>query len=333
MTKPLPRRILFVDDEPAMTQLGKVVLERAGHSCSLATNGDEALRMLLEVPPDLVILDYMMPGMSGPEVFRHLRNDPPYAAIRDIPVLMLTAKSDNDTERRDLLESGLAAYLSKPFGHRELLNIIENTLITWEVQKQARQTLENTRGAYLGAIQVTLEAIAQNPYLKENTGLLQNCALALAHEYRMDPQETETLRLAAMLHDIGKVKLSDELINFSGRLDSVQVAEIRNHVEYGVAILQKIPQLQDVAALVACHHERIDGTGYPKGLTAEEIPLGARILAVIDAFEAMTSGRPYRSAMTKEEAIDHLRLESGTHFDADVVEYFIESLERSFSQG
>lgn len=328
MTQTAPRRVLFVDDEPAMTQLGKVVLERAGHRCSLATNGEEGLQRILTDRPDLVILDYMMPGMSGAEVFRTLRTNSTFKDVRETPVLMLTAKTDNDTERRQLMELGLAAYLTKPFGHRELLNVIDNILITSEVRRQQLQTAGDIKSIYIGAIHTLLKLLeTKDPYAHEHSQMAELVSVAVAEQYGLNEYQIETIRMAALLHDIGKVEIPEHILNKPEPFSADERSVMQQHVTHSVQILDAIPEMREVAILVGCHHERIDGKGYPQGLDADEIPLGARIIAVADAYDAMQGNRSYRTRLSKEETIAQLRAHAGTQFDGDVVEYFIEALE------
>lgn len=319
--------ILFVEDDPALLQLGSVSLERAGYLFAGAPNGFEGLHLAHKLKPDLIILDYMMPGISGKEVFYELAQST-NETLRHTPVVMLTARTDNRHEQRELLENGLAAYLCKPFGHSELLNVIDNVLVTTQIRARNRVLEAEARQSFVSTVRALISLLSiKDNYTGEHSNMTANYAEAVARRLGLSEQSVMDVKLGALLHDVGKIGVPECILCKTGRLTEEETAVMQLHVNHGEHVLRGVPHMDAVRAIVKHHHEWFDGGGYPSGLRAEEIPIGARIVAICDAYDAMTSDRPYRLHLPQAIAVERLQRASGTQFDGDVVRVFVETLE------
>jgi len=319
--------ILFVEDDPALLQLGSVSLERAGYAFAGAPNGFQGLHLARKLKPDLIILDYMMPGISGKEVFYELAHDAD-EGLRHTPVVMLTARTDNRGEQRELLEHGLSAYLCKPFGHSELLNVIDNVLVTSQIRARNRVLEAESRQSFVSTVRALISLLAiKDNYTGEHSNMTSNYAEAVAVGLNLSEEEVTHIKLGALLHDIGKIGVPECILCKSGRLTAEETIIMRRHVDYGEHVLVGVPHMDAVRAIVKHHHEGWNGCGYPSGLRATEIPIGARIVAVADAYDAMTSDRPYRQHLSQAVAVDRLQTASGTQFDEEVVRVFVQTLD------
>ena len=320
-------RILFVDDDPALLKLGRIIIERAGYSFIGASNGGEALRLARTAHPDLILLDYMMPDISGKEVFVQLKLSGD-ERLRRTPVIMLTAKSDNHTEQRRLLELGLSAYLCKPFGQHELLNVIDNVLVMAQITERNRVLEAELRRSFISTIRALISLLAvKDSYTGEHSNMTANYAEALAQRFSLTEAEIMHIKLGALLHDIGKIGVPECILCKPARLTPEETVVMRRHVDYGTQVLESVPHMETVCAIVRHHHEWWNGGGYPGGLQGEDIPLGARIVAVADAYDAMTSDRPYRRHLARAVAIQRLRAAAGIQFDRNVVKELVQHLD------
>ena len=319
--------ILFVEDDPALLQLGSVSLERAGYRFAGAPNGFEGLHLARKLRPDLIILDYMMPGISGKEVFYEISQSTD-EIMRHTPVVMLTARTDNRGEQRELLEHGLAAYLCKPFGHSELLNVIDNVLVTSHIRARNRVLEAESRQSFVSTVRALISLLSiKDNYTGEHSNMTANYAEAVARRLNLSEEEGTHIKLGALLHDIGKIGVPECILCKPGRLTAEETIIMRRHVDDGEHVLLGVPHMDAVRAIVKYHHEWWNGCGYPAGLKGEEIPIGARIVAVADAYDAMTSDRPYRQHLSQAIAVDRLQRASGTQFDGNVVQVFVDTLE------
>ena len=320
------RLVLIVDDDPELRRLGRVSLERAGYEFAGAANGSEGLRKARKLYPDLILLDYMMPGISGKEVFVTLATSDD-ERLRRTPVVMLTAKTDNHQEQRELMELGMAAYLCKPFGHHELLNVIDNVLITSQIKERNRILEAEARQSFVSTVRalISLLSVKAN-YTGEHSGMTADLAERMARSFNLSETEVMHIKLGGLLHDIGKIGVPECILCKPGYLTPEEIVVMRQHVHYGEQALAGVPHMETVRAIVKHHHEWWNGGGYPDGLKGEEISLGARIVTVADAYDAMTSDRPYRRRLSQATAIERLRAAAGFQFDALVVEKLVECL-------
>ncbi|HWQ35187.1 MAG TPA: HD domain-containing phosphohydrolase [Blastocatellia bacterium] len=323
MPNRIPRKVLWIDDDATTLQLGRIYLEKAGYSFLAAEDGEQGILVAEQEHPDLILLDYAMAGMSGKEVYEFLRSLGPEHHLYNLPVVMLTGLSHDDRERREMLRLGLSAFLFKPFGPRELLNVIDNVLITHEIRERNRLLERELQDTFTSMVRSLISLLSvKDPYTGEHSGVLLHLAERLARKCGLDDDEVFDVKVAALLHDIGKIGVPEAILRKPGRLTPEEKAEMDKHVIYGYCALADIPKFSRVRKLVYHHHEWWNGGGYPERLVGEQTPIGARIVAVVDAFDAMTSDRPYRRGMDQDIALERLHASSGTQFDPFVVEQF-----------
>ena len=329
-------KILIVDDEPPIRALLGEHLQQVGHQVMLAANGATALDILSRGGFDLVLTDVRMPGMNGLELLAEI--------IRTCPgvgVLMLTACEDL-TLAVNAMRIGALDYILKPFRLAEITNSVREALDRRRnqiEQTQRMQLLEETvneRTVELrrmldrlhDASEITLEALvaaldAREHETQAHSKRVSEYTLFLAREMSVDAGNLDIIRRGAMLHDIGKIGISDTILLKPGKLTDEEWVDMQKHPQIGFWILDGIEALKPASDVVLSHHERYDGKGYPRKLRGSDIPLGARIFSVTDCLDVMTSDRPYRKAMSYEQARNEILRFSGTQFDPDVVKCFL----------
>jgi len=339
-------QILVVDDDRKIVNLVRVYLEKDGYRVSSAYDGWQALELARQKRPDLMVLDLMLPGMDGLDVCRILRGEG-----NKIPIIMLTAKT-TEADKLVGLDLGADDYVTKPFSPQELMARLAAVMRRVSEEKRAkgqalryaseltesigqqnelrallRGALEELEETQLSTMQALAAAVeARDPYTRGHCERVTQYALTIAEALAFSNEDLEILERAAILHDIGKVAVPDSVLRKNGRLNEDDWIEVRKHPEVGQTMLAHLEFLGPSLPLIRHHHERYDGSGYPDGLGAEGIPLGARILAVADAFDAMTSDRPYREAFALSDAIGELDRCAGSQFDPEVVEAFLNAL-------
>jgi Response regulator containing a CheY-like receiver domain and an HD-GYP domain len=282
---------------------------------------------------DAVLVDFMMPDIDGIELLRTLRSNEMY---RNVPIVMLTSAQDRHVKIQ-AIEAGATDFLLKPFDPTELIARLQNLLRLRDAQLRLEERasgLEDSMRAAAREIVAREEEIIWRlaravEYRDGHTGnhvsRVAEISKVIALELGFDEARAHMLYLAAPLHDIGKIGIADAILNKPGSLTPEELVEMRRHVEIGVNILQDgTSELVKVACLIAGgHHEKWDGSGYPKGISGEDIPIEARIVAVADVFEALCSDRPYKRAWSQEEALAEIRAGRGKHFDPACVDAFI----------
>jgi putative two-component system response regulator len=306
--------LLLVDDEPTNLQLLRQILQDS-YRLMFATDGERALQVTREQRPDLILLDIMMPRMDGFAVCRALKAD---AATAHIPVLFITALSDSVDEAQGL-ELGAVDYITKPVSAAVVRARVRTHLSLVHTEELRATRLE------------IVQRLGRAAEYKDNeTGMhvlrMSHFAHLLAKAYGQSDVWCEDLLNAAPMHDVGKIGIPDAVLLKPGKLDDAEWAIMRSHAEIGADILGEHPGgvLRMASTVALAHHEKFDGSGYPKGLAGTDIPLEARICAIADVFDALTSVRPYKKAWTEEEAVEFLREQSGKHFDPQLVELFVD---------
>jgi putative two-component system response regulator len=314
--------ILVVNDEPLGRERIQVLLMDQGYGMNHAGSGVEALAKAAEDVPDLILLDVKMPGMI--QVCRQLRADP---LLSEIPMLMLIEADDRDGRLLGL-EAGADDFCSKPLDVIALRARVRSLIrLNWFRKRTEEEREEDTDPAVITAFDAVLESWGQALELRdlEPPGHVQrvtDMTVQLAHAMGMSDAELVHVRRGALLHDIGKMGVPDRIILKLGPLDDEEWEIMRKHPVYAYELLSSISYLQPALDIPYSHHEWWDGSGYPRGLKGEEIPLAARIFAVIDVWDALHSDRSYRRAWAKEQVDDYIHEEAGKHFDPDVVEVF-----------
>ncbi|SDJ98116.1 response regulator [Billgrantia gudaonensis] len=310
------RTLLLVDDEPANLQVLRNILS-THYRLLFARDGERALQIACAETPDLILLDVMMPGLSGHEVCEALKRD---QRTLHIPVIFVTALSDVEDETRGF-ELGAVDYITKPVSAPIVRARVQNHLSLVRVDE-----LIETRLAVVQRLGRAAE------YKDNETGLhvirMSHYSRLIALAFRMGDVWADTLLNAAPMHDVGKIGIPDSILQKPGKLDAEEWAIMQTHAEIGAEIIgEDGSDLLDMAREVAlCHHEKWDGSGYPRGLAGEWIPLSARIAAIADVFDALTSERPYKKAWPMEEATNLIRQQAGKHFDPALVDAFFRCL-------
>ncbi len=345
-----PHRILIVDDEAMNRELLQDLMSSLGYECETASDGFEAL-VKLELDVDLVLLDVMMPGLDGYDVARRIRENP---ATRDLPIVMVTALS-NKEDRIRAIEAGANDFINKPIDKAELTVRVGSLLKMKEALdelKRYRSELEDTVKKRTQALRKALEDMARAQRNAYKAHLETIARLAIAAEYRdeqtaahiyrvseysallakalhLPPRDVEIIRRAAPMHDVGKIGIPDSVLLKKGRLTPEEMKIMQQHTVIGARILSGScsPLLQAGEIIALSHHEKWDGSGYPRGLKGESIPLWGRICAVADVFDALTTERPYKEALSSEEAVQILVKGKGTHFDPKLVDAFLSKMD------
>ncbi len=310
-------QILIADDNQAMREAIIRFVEAEGYTALAARNGREALALTLEKQPDLVLLDVTMPDIDGFEVCRRLKHDPRTALI---PITMLTVL-DSPEHRWHGIEAGADDFLTKPFDERLLRARIQSQLRT----KRLTDQLERTESVIIA---LALAVEAKDMYTEGHLWRLAHYGEQLAIAAGLDAEASRAVWRGGLLHDIGKIGVADSILQKPAPLTPEEYAQVKQHPEYGARIIAPLRFARDVAPIVRGHHEHWDGSGYPHGLRGEEIPLGARIIAIVDAYDAMTTDRPYRRALTPERAVQRLHARSGIQWDPELTTLFISLIEQ-----
>jgi putative nucleotidyltransferase with HDIG domain len=328
--------ILVVDDEEAIREVVSTMLESKGYRCTAVSNGRAAQEQVKRVTPDLVLSDMIMPEMDGIKLLDWIRQYDP-----EVPVIMVTAIHDISTAL-EAIRRGAYDYILKPFEkdqlflgvgralqHRRL--VAENRNYQRNLEQQVEERTAQLSGALAQLEQSyddTLEALGSALDLKdaETEGHCQRVTaftISIAKALPVPNAYLPVLARAAFLHDIGKMAIPDSILRKPGPLDDDEKQVMRKHCQIGYDMLIRIPFLRDAAEIVLAHQEFFNGTGYPRGLKEEQIPLGARIFTVADSLDAMISDRPYRRALPMAHAREEIRRCAGTQFDPKVAEVFM----------
>ena len=319
------RVVLIVDDEYAGRETLQSILEGEGYQLEMAENGPQAIEKAKEFLPDVILLDVMMPGMTGFEVCQRIRTEP---EIAEIPIIMLTALDDRES-LLTALKAGADDFISKPFDRYELrARLLGITRLNrYKKLTQERAKLQVANEQLLDAYEATIEGWSHAMDLRDretegHSRRVAELTVNLAQAVGMSQEEIVHLRRGALLHDLGKIGIPDSILHKPSGLTDEEWVIMRKHPQFAHDMLYPIEYLRPALDIPYNHHEKWDGTGYPRGSRGEEIPLAARLFAVIDVWDALTSNRPYRLAWSDEEALTYIREQSGRHFDPQVVELF-----------
>jgi putative two-component system response regulator len=299
--------VLVVDDEAANVDLLQVYLETEGYQVITAYQGEEALEKAFAHQPDLILLDVLMPGLDGFEVCRRLKADP---RTQFVPVIIVTALRELK-DRIAGAEAGADDFLTKPFDRVELLARVRNLL-------QIKHLTDKVEHAESVIFALAAAVEAQDSYTERHLQRMANLSERLARAAGLDPDQVVAVRYGSILHDVGKIGVGEAILRKPGPLTEEEWIKVREHPAVGARIVQSMHLAQRVAPIVRGHHERWDGKGYPDGLQGEEIPIGARIIALVDAYDAMSTDRPYRAALPPEAVRAELEKNAGKQFDPDL---------------
>ncbi len=334
--------ILIVDDDASLRSIVSAMLRPAGYEPTLAGSAEEAIDFLQKgFRPGLILSDIVMTGMTGLGLLEHVRLN-----HAEIPIVMVTGVNDVAVAIA-ALRNGAYDYLLKPFEREQLLSTVlraleyralveQNNIYRSQLEDlvEARTEMLNNAVADLErSYDITLEALGDALDLKDtetegHSRRVTAYTIALARAMHLPPQDIRTFARGAFLHDVGKMAIPDAILLKPGRLTAEEQSTMREHCARGYHMLRKIPYLRDAAEIVYSHQEHFDGSGYPRSLRGEQIPLGARIFAVADALDAITSDRPYRQASSFASARKEIQKCNGTQFDPQVIDYFLQMSDR-----
>jgi len=333
------KTIYLVDDDMTNLTLGKNTLVEH-YKIFTMNSGASLLKFLEKNIPDLILLDIEMPEMNGYEVIKIIKNR---GETKNIPVIFLTAKTDGDNEQEGL-SLGAIDYITKPFSPYLLLKRIETHLKLANYNKHLQEMVMAKTKSVLELQNAILKAMAEvvenrdditgkhvertQNYLGLLIGALLRHGLYAEEMYNWD---IGLVLKSSQLHDVGKIAVKDEILKKNGKLTEEEFAEIKKHPLCGEEIIAKIKQnttehefLEHARTFALSHHEKWDGSGYPKGLKGQEIPLQGRLMAIADVYDALVSDRPYKKALSHQDAVKIISDSSGTHFDPDLVDVFLE---------
>ena len=325
-----PVRCVLVDDHPGVRTAVARGLAASGLSCTQAGSGSEALEIISAAEPDVVISDIQMPGMDGVELLGVVRERHP-----DVAVIMVTGMGDVNTAV-ECLRRGAYDYIVKPFQIEQLLTrigqaverrrlLLENRRYQRQLADLVHQQAHRIEELFLEGVQSIVHALeAKDLYTRGHSARVAAYATATARRLGLDEEMIEVIGLGAELHDVGKIGVSEQILNKPGSLSDAEYRHIMEHTVIGARILGPLLKHARVALeIIRSHHERIDGSGLPDGLAGDAIPFHARIVSVVDGFDAMTTGRAYRKGMAPAVAIAELRAHVGSQFDEDAVNAFL----------
>src|SRR5438105_14089000 len=313
-----PQRILVVDDNPDNLLLLGELLRTRGYEAVGATSAEAALNLVRREQPDLILLDVVMPGRSGYELCIELKNDP---VTRLVPVIMITGLSEREDRVRGI-EAGADEFLNKPIFPEELFARVKSLLKL----KEFTDELE-TAESVLCTLGLSVES--RDPYTEGHCERLAENASNLGRHLHLDEEEIIALRRGGYLHDLGKIAVPDEILKKGANLTAEEWQVMKRHPLTGENICRPLRSLRLVLPIIRSHHEHFNGTGYPDRLRGKEIPLLARILQVVDVYDALTTTRPYKPALTHEHAAMTMHEEADSGFwDPDLVSEFFLMLER-----
>jgi putative nucleotidyltransferase with HDIG domain len=325
-----PERILIVDDEEPIREIVSAMLSNSGYICRQAGSGVEALAILNSGEEfELMLSDLMMAELDGIGLLERTKEQYP-----DMPVVMVTAVHDVSVALA-AIRNGAYDYLLKPFEREQLVAMVRRALENRRLKLENRsyqtdlEALVSARTAEVErSYDITLEALGDALDLKDaetegHSKRVTAFTIAIARALDLSAERIRVIARGAFLHDIGKMAIPDAILRKPGALTKEEIVLMQEHCARGYQMLRKIPFLQEAAEIVYAHQERFDGTGYPRGLSGERIPLGARIFAVADTLDAITSDRPYRAAQSIEAAQVEIRKWSGRQFDPRIVDVFM----------
>jgi putative two-component system response regulator len=313
--------VLIVEDDASNRALLTLLLEREGFTVHATSDGEAGLAAVEATNPDLILLDVGLPGIDGFELTRRLRLDP---ALVTLPILLLTGRTD-PADVVTGLDAGADDFITKPFAQAELIARIRSAL-------RLRRALVGMEAAHAVVTALANAVEAKDVQTEHHCERLALLAGRLGTRLGLEPAELDAVTYGALLHDVGKIGVPDHILTKQAPLTEDEWALLRRHPEIGERICAPLRSFAAFGPIIRHHHERWDGAGYPAMLRGERIPIGARIVCLVDAFDAITHDRPYRAARTIEDALDAIAQEAGHQFDPELTTLFADEIARMSGQ-
>lgn len=323
-------KIVVVDDDPIILKKAWNTLTSSGLNVAVLKSGKALFEYIKDNPaPDLILMDISMPQMDGFEVVKELKKCE--SGWRETPVIFLTGNEDEDTETKGL-SLGAMDFIRKPFVANVLVlrvkHAVELTRLQRNLESMVDEKTRENENLFLHVVECLADAIdAKDNYTKGHSGRVAVYSKEIAKRYGYDEKRQEKIFMMGLLHDVGKIGVPDEVINKPGRLTDEEFASIKKHPGIGGKILGNIKEMPELASGAKWHHERYDGKGYPEGISGDDIPEEARIIAVADAYDAMTSNRSYRGALPKEIVRGEIEKGKGNQFDPKFADIMLKMID------
>lgn len=328
-------KIIVVDDEQGIVDSLSIFLKRSGYEFTGLTNPLEAIEKVRSEHFDMMILDFMMDPIRGDEVVEEIRK-----FNKDLYILLLTGHKDLAPPLDTIKKLEIQGYCEKSDKFDQLLLLIESGIKSIEQMhtiKQINDELhdknEELEKAYLDTIGILRQTVeAKDPYTRGHSDRVSDYSVLIGKKLNLDEETLHILKIGGLFHDIGKVGIPDSILLKESRLDDEEYSQIKNHPMIGVHILGDAKIFQDIIPMVKHHHERYDGRGYPSQLAGNDIPYVARIAAVADTFDAMTSKRSYRNALPLDVVKEEIKKCSGSQFDPEIADVFLDILDNNYNE-
>ena len=334
-TEIYPYKIMAVDDDAGILDSLKVVLKRSGYDLTCFSNPVEAIKELKNNHYDLLLLDFIMDPLHGDQVVEEIRT-----FDKSLYILLLTGHKDLAPPLETLKKLDIQGYCEKSNNFDQLFLLIESGLksvdqmhIINDINEELKDKNEELEKAYLDTIGILRQTVeAKDPYTRGHSDRVSEYSVLLGTKLGLDEQALHTLKVGGLFHDIGKIGIPDSILLKESKLDDEEYSQIKNHPSIGAHILGDAEIFKDILPIVLHHHERFDGRGYPSQLEGENIPYLARITAVVDTFDAMTSKRSYRDALSLDIVKEEIQKCSGTQFDPECAKAFLDILENEYNK-
>ncbi len=321
-------KIIAVDDEEGIVDSLSIFLKRSGYSFTGVTDPKEAIEKVKNEHFDLMILDFIMTPIHGDEVVEEIRK-----FNKDLYILLLTGHKDLAPPLETIKRLDIQGYCEKSDKFDQLLLLIESGIKSIAQMKEIKKINDELEKAYLESIETLRYTVeAKDTYTRGHSDRVSAYSVLIGKKLGLKQSELNTLKIGGLFHDIGKIGVPDSILLKETKLSENEYSQIKNHPSIGAHILSNATIFKDILPIVKHHHERYDGKGYPSQLAGENIPYLARITAIADSFDAMTSKRTYRDSLPLEKVKEEIKKCSGTQFDPKIAEVFLDILENHYDE-
>ncbi len=305
----MAEKVLFVDDEEFILDIAEALFADRGIDVLTANNAQDALKTVRNNEIAVLVSDNCMPGMKGMDLLSQVKVISP-----DTVKILMTGFADLDTAIEAINRVEVFRFIAKPWDNRQLVDVVEEALKRYGLIRSLKQGDEASVFSLVTALEL------KDPYTRGHSERVAEYALMIAEA--MELKNIKEIRIGSWLHDCGKIGVSENILHYEGPLDEAELHIVRNHPMWGAEVARHAMLPDLIVNIVMCHHERYDGKGYPVGIKSDEIPIEARVVAVADVYDALTTKRPYRDAYDMDKALEILRSMSGNVLDPEIVRIF-----------